>query len=107
LIRWPRTQAVGSFVPTRIPLSGQAVRFRVGSNDGAVSWYIPVALIVLAYPNAVIVFHAEPMEIGRHAVQMGVQLGVGFWMLLLFGMDIILVEALRRRTGKSEASPRQ
>jgi len=53
------------------------------------TWVIPIALIVLAYPHVIVVFHGDPNGLNRHAVQAVVQWVVGFWMLLLFAIDII------------------
>ncbi len=51
-------------------------------------WVIPLALLLLAYPLAALVWHGDTAEIGRHALQVGVQLRLGLWLLLLFGADL-------------------
>jgi hypothetical protein len=36
------------------------------------------------------VWYGNVMDVGRHAVQIGVQYRLGLWMLLLFVLDIIM-----------------
>ena len=54
------------------------------------AWFAALAIVGLAYPHALLIFHGNPLDLGRHAVEMSAQLGVGLWMLLLFGIDIVL-----------------
>ncbi len=60
------------------------------------AWFTALVIVGLAYPHALIVVHGNPGEIGRHAVAINAQLGIGLWMLLLFGIDIV---CLRRLSG--------
>jgi hypothetical protein len=50
-------------------------------------WVIPVAMILLAYPHACLVWHADAMEIARHALQAKVQFQIGLWLLGLLALD--------------------
>ena len=50
-------------------------------------WFLPLMQIMLAYPHAVLVWHGDPNDIGRHALQAGVHLRLGLWMVLLFAGD--------------------
>ena len=70
-------------VRTILTVAGTALKQRNAT------WVIPIALIVLAYPHVIVVFHGDPNGLNRHAVQAVVQWVVGFWMLLLFAIDII------------------
>jgi len=91
--RTEKSTNIRSLVSTFRSISVRAITSLKQRNA---TWVIPVALIMLAYPHALLVFHGEPMELGRHAVQMSVQLGVGLWMLLLFAVDIIFTEVFGR-----------
>jgi hypothetical protein len=51
-------------------------------------WLVPLALIVLAFPHALIVWHGDPAGMDRHAVAIGVQLRLAAWMLLLVFADV-------------------
>jgi hypothetical protein len=59
---------------------------------------VPLALIVLAYPHGTLVWHADPNEIDRHALQAAVHFRLGLWLLVLFGSDLLIG---RRRSGGS------
>jgi hypothetical protein len=59
---------------------------------------VPLALIVLAYPHATLVWHADPNEIDRHALQAGVHFRLGLWLLVLFISDLVIDH---RRNGRS------
>lgn len=50
-------------------------------------WIIPLALILLSYPQAVLVWNADANDIARHSVYHVVMLRLGFWMLILFVVD--------------------
>jgi len=54
-------------------------------------WFLPLILIILAYPHLVLVWHGDSNDIGRHALQAGVHFRIGLWMLILFTWDRILV----------------
>jgi hypothetical protein len=59
--------------------------FVVAVRIGEPRWFIPLILIMLAYPHAAIVWHGDPNDIG--ALQAGVHFRLGLWMLLLFAAD--------------------
>jgi hypothetical protein len=67
---------------------GLAVGLRLWTfNPAAV---IALLLIVLAYPHAVLQWHGDPNEIGRHGLQAGMHLRLGIWLLLIFAADILV-----------------
>ena len=59
---------------------------------------VPLALIVLAYPHGALVWHADPNEIERHALEAAVHFRLGLWLLVLFVSDLIICH---RRSGRS------
>ncbi|MBF6612631.1 MAG: hypothetical protein IVW55_05825 [Chloroflexi bacterium] len=63
----------------------------------SVVWVIPVGLLLLAYPIAVIIWNGDAMEIGRHSLQVGIQLRLGLWLLLIFAADALLVGVKRAK----------
>jgi hypothetical protein len=71
--------------------------FVAAVRKGEPRWFIPLILIMLAYPHAAIVWHGDPNDIGRHALQAGVHFRLGLWMLLLFAADITLIRATTAR----------
>jgi hypothetical protein len=54
-----------------------------------VAFLVPLALIILVYPQAVIAWHGDPNEIGRHGLEAAVNLRLGLWLLLLFAADMM------------------
>ncbi len=69
--------------------------FVVAVRIGEPRWFIPLILIMLAYPHAAIVWHGDPNDIG--ALQAGVHFRLGLWMLLLFAADRTLIHATTAR----------
>ncbi|MBI5056283.1 MAG: hypothetical protein HZB61_06700 [Nitrospirae bacterium] len=65
--------------------------FFVFSRKLTIPW-VPIILILLVYPLAVIVWHADAMEIDRHVLPAAVQARVGFILLILFAFDATLLE---------------
>ena len=55
-------------------------------------WFIPLTLIMLAYPHLAIVWHGDSNDIGRHALQAGVHFRIGLWILILFACDRMLLQ---------------
>ncbi len=55
----------------------------------------PVSLLLLVYPMMLVVWHGDAIEIERHALQLGVQLRLGAWWVLLLGVDALAVRLLR------------
>jgi len=85
---------LGGRIRTMLAVAGTALKQRNAT------WVIPVAMILLAYPHEMIVFHGDTGDLGRHAVQAVVQWVVGFWMLLLFAIDIITEGVTKRIRGR-------
>jgi hypothetical protein len=53
---------------------------------------VPLALIVLAYPHGALIWHADPNEIDRHALEVAVHFRLGLWLLVLFGADLMIAQ---------------
>jgi hypothetical protein len=54
------------------------------------SWMIPVVLVLLTVPHAILVWDAEPREVARHALMVGVLDRVGLAMLVVLVGDALL-----------------
>jgi hypothetical protein len=61
-----------------------------------VALFVALALIFLAYPHGVLVWHADPNEIPRHALRAAVHFRLGLWLLVLFTTDLISTQRLGR-----------
>ena len=49
--------------------------------------WVSLALLLLSYPHLALVWHGDAMEVGRHAVAAAVQLRLGLWLAVLFGLQ--------------------
>ncbi len=68
-------------------------------------WIVPVLMVLLFTPHAVLVWHGDAVDIDRHALQAGIQFFLGFWLLVLFSADLGLVAMTRlwqERTGRTQ-----
>jgi hypothetical protein len=54
------------------------------------AFLVPLGLILFAFPHGALIWHGDPNEIGRHALQIGVYFRLGLWTLLLFAADALL-----------------
>jgi hypothetical protein len=59
------------------------------SKKNTVIW-VPLIMILLVFPLVILTWHADAMEIERHALPVAVQARLGFIFLLLFTIDAIL-----------------
>lgn len=55
-----------------------------------INGYIPLLMILLAYPQAVLVWAADPNDIARHSIAHNVLMRLGVWLLLFFVLDFLL-----------------
>ena len=60
------------------------------------TWLVPIGLILLQIPHALLVYHGDTLEIPRHAILMAIMLRLGILMLTLFILGA-LIEALAER----------
>jgi hypothetical protein len=70
------------------------------------SWAVPISLVLLAYPHAVLVWNGDPMESGRHSIQACIQMRLGLWILILFGIDFLLTELAQRKSRDPQSCAR-
>jgi hypothetical protein len=50
-------------------------------------WLVPWFLLVTAYPLMFIIYHGDAIELERHAMQVGLQLRLAGWMMLVYLLD--------------------
>lgn len=70
------------------------------------TWFIPITLILLFLPHAVLIWHGDAIEIDRHALQAGIQFFLGFWLSLLFAVDFSAMKLIEL-WGNSEATEQE
>lgn len=63
---------------------------------GPPAW-LTVAFLGLFLPHFYLAWHGDAAEVGRHAIQASIQLRLGLWLLLLWGVDCFFVAASTRR----------
>ncbi|MFN8414246.1 MAG: hypothetical protein U0Z26_17830 [Anaerolineales bacterium] len=75
-------------------------------RDKRALWFIPLLMILLTYPQAVLVWAADVNDIARHSISHNVLLRLGVWILAFFILDV-LFENLSARMPfmKKSASP--
>jgi hypothetical protein len=76
-------------------LIGCAVYWFQKTPGNSIGWVLSV-LIVSIYPLMFIVWHADPAEPQRHALQIGIQFRVAGWMGLVLGIDWITRKIFER-----------
>lgn len=69
-------------------------------------WLAPVLMILLSYPQAVLIWAADANDISRHSIAFNILLRLGVWMLIFFVADSLLADLPARmkflkRTGLS------
>lgn len=68
-----------------------------GKHAAPQSWLVISILLISVYPLMFLVWHGEPMEIERHAAQIGLQVRLAGWMGLLLGLDWLASQEKLRR----------
>lgn len=59
-------------------------------------WYAPLLMILLSYPQAVLVWAADVNDIARHSISHNVLLRLGLWILVFFVLDFLLTNISTR-----------
>jgi hypothetical protein len=54
-------------------------------------WVLPLVMLLLVFPIAVIVFHGDPMEIPRHSIQTEIQFRLAVWLMVLMAVDALVM----------------
>jgi hypothetical protein len=68
---------------------GTATALWYGRRTITASWYVPLSLLLFSWPLALISWHGDAMDIGRHALQAAVQARLGALILILLAADIL------------------
>lgn len=71
-------------------------------NDVRAFWLIAL-LVILWVPHIFLVWHADAMEIERHAVQANIQFRLAMWLLAFLAADVLILHRFERR-GHKEVS---
>lgn len=53
-------------------------------------WLLPLILLGLVYPLGFVAWHGDSVEVERHSLQVAVFWRLGFWLLVLIGLDSLL-----------------
>ncbi len=61
-------------------------------QDKKALWLLPLLMILLTYPQAVLVWAADVNDVARHSVSHNVLLRLGVWMLFFFIADSLLAK---------------
>ena len=67
------------------------------------TWLVPIGVILLEIPHALLVYHGDTLEIPRHAILMAIMLRLGVLLLALFAVGA-LIEALAERLAARRAT---
>jgi len=58
-----------------------------------VTWILPLTLILLSYPQAVLIWNADSSDMARHALYHNVMMRLGVWVLAFFVLDFFVEKA--------------
>ena len=74
-----------------------------------VLWLVPLSMILLTYPQAVLVWAADVNDVARHSVAHNVLLRLGVWLLIFFVLDSLLAEFIpfSKRSDLPAANPEE
>jgi hypothetical protein len=50
-------------------------------------WIVPLVLVLLSYPQAVLIWNADANDLPRHSLYHNVELRLGLWLLIFFAAD--------------------
>jgi hypothetical protein len=67
-------------------------------RDRRVLWLLPLLMILLTYPQAVLVWAADVNDVARHSIPHNVLLRLGVWMLAFFVFDSLLADLSEQST---------
>ncbi|MGD8405877.1 MAG: hypothetical protein PVJ21_19630 [Anaerolineales bacterium] len=65
----------------------------VAYYEKKVIWILPLTLILLSYPQAVLIWNADPSDMARHALYHNVMMRLGVWILALYVLDFVVGKA--------------
>lgn len=61
-------------------------------------WLVPWFLLLTAYPLMFIIYHGDAIELERHAMQVGLQLRLAGWMMLVYLLDAWVLNSYPKAT---------
>ena len=70
----------------------------VAWQERKVLWLLPLLMVLLTYPQAVLVWAGDANDIARHSVAHNVLLRLGAWMLAFFVLDYLFLDILPKLT---------
>ena len=68
----------------------------VAYYERKVTWVLPLTLIILSYPQAVLIWSADSSDMARHAMYHNVMMRLGIWILALFVFDFVIEKVNRK-----------
>ena len=68
-------------------------------------WWIPLGLLLLSYPHALLVWHGDAMAVDRHGLLLQIQMRLAIWLILLFIIDFLAGILARKRVSRNRVSP--
>ncbi|GAB4503210.1 MAG: hypothetical protein Fur0043_02020 [Anaerolineales bacterium] len=81
-------------------------------HRGPLAWLI-IGFLALFLPHFYLIWHGDAAEVGRHAIQASVQVRLGLWLMVLFGLSsafhpaqTYLVARLSSRNPNGDTNPR-
>lgn len=72
----------------------------VGLYERKTVWLAPLALILLNYPQAFLVWNADANDMARHALYHNVMLRLGMWLLAFLLIDFV-IEKINHKTNRN------
>lgn len=89
-IRW-----FGLYMGLCLVLIAGVLFIKPWSDDRA--FWIVALLLILWVPHIFLVWHADAMEIERHAIQANIQFRLAMWLLVVLAADVLVVHRLERK----------
>lgn len=68
----------------------------VAYYEKKVTWILPLTLILLSYPQAVLIWSADSSDMARHAMYHNVMMRLGIWILAWFVLDFVIGKVNRK-----------
>lgn len=66
-----------------------AVLSVVAYYEKKVVWILPLMLVLLTYPQAVLIWNADASDMARHSLYHNMMMRLGIWILILFVIDFV------------------
>jgi hypothetical protein len=85
-IFYPRPVGIALFLFVVCLGAGMVYTWRVPRRP---AWFVTLALLLTVYPLMFVVWHGDTIEEERHAVQIGIQIRLAFWMMAIYLVDVL------------------